>query len=263
MRAGIAACLDKMAPLPPFETNKLAGVTSMCEMVVERADDPPGTDGRAITWQAWIPCAGLRRGGSRIPAMGIKSIFDGLYVDQLFQKNERGETVFYPFGLMGGGYRLPVEREGDVRQSMRRLMLVSLVVGISFGLLALRMVEQPAPTPLMGWLIGGGVFALLLGVIVHFQSRLAKGLEPAVGPRPSARAWLRSGRAARALWTHWTCVGLGLFALLMAGAGFAFGLADGDPWGFASGAFMLLVGAALTWDGVLGLIERSKAAKAE
>lgn len=35
-RAGIAKCLDEMAKLPPFETNKLAGVTSMCETVVAR-----------------------------------------------------------------------------------------------------------------------------------------------------------------------------------------------------------------------------------
>lgn len=35
-RPGIAKCLDDMAKLPPFETNKLAGVTSMCETAVER-----------------------------------------------------------------------------------------------------------------------------------------------------------------------------------------------------------------------------------
>ena len=35
-RAGIAKCLDEMTVLPPFETNKLAGVTSMCETAVAR-----------------------------------------------------------------------------------------------------------------------------------------------------------------------------------------------------------------------------------
>jgi hypothetical protein len=35
-RAGIAKCLDQMTPLPPFATNKLSGVTSMCETVVAR-----------------------------------------------------------------------------------------------------------------------------------------------------------------------------------------------------------------------------------
>lgn len=35
-RAGIAKCLDDMTALPPFETNKLSGVTSMCETAVAR-----------------------------------------------------------------------------------------------------------------------------------------------------------------------------------------------------------------------------------
>jgi hypothetical protein len=35
-RPGIADCLDRMAKLPPFETNKLSGVTSMCETAVAR-----------------------------------------------------------------------------------------------------------------------------------------------------------------------------------------------------------------------------------
>jgi hypothetical protein len=191
--------------------------------------------------------------------MGLKRIFDGLYVDQLFQKNGRGETVFYPHGLMGRGYLLPAEREESVRARMRLLLIVSLAVGTSFGLFALRLMQASGSVPAMGWLVTGGAFVLLLGLVVAFQARLARGLAPVEGPRPSVRQWLRGGRAARALWVHWTCVGLGLFALLMAGAGFAFGLVDGDPWGFASGGFMLVVGAALIWDGVLGLIERSKA----
>lgn len=190
--------------------------------------------------------------------MGIKSIFDGLYVDQLFQKDECGRTVFYPHGLMGRGYRLPADREARVRRSMRRLLLVALVLGISFGLLVLRIMHTPGEVPPAIWLLGGGAFVLLLGLVAHLQARLALGLEPVSGPRPSVGEWLRAGRRVRALWTHWACIGLGLFGLLMAGAGFAFGIADGDPWGFASGGFMLLVGAALTWDGVLGLIERAK-----
>lgn len=189
--------------------------------------------------------------------MGIRSIFDGLYVDQLFQKDERGETVFYPHGLMGRGYRLPAEREHRVRQAMRRLVATSLVVGISFGLLALRMIGTSEAARPVIWLIGGGAFVALLGLVACLQSCLAEGLEPVSGPRPSIGQWLRAGRGVRALWTHWACIGLGLFGLLMAGAGFALGIADGDPWGFASGGFMLLVGAALTWDGVLGLIERT------
>jgi hypothetical protein len=35
-RPEIAKCLGKMTVLPPFETNKLSGVTAMCETAVER-----------------------------------------------------------------------------------------------------------------------------------------------------------------------------------------------------------------------------------
>ena len=114
--------------------------------------------------------------------MGIKSIFDGLYVDQLFQKDERGRTVFYPHGLMGRGYRLPADREARVRRSMRRLLLVALVLGISFGLLVLRIMHTPGEVPPAIWLVGGGAFVLLLGLVAHLQARLALGLEPVSGP---------------------------------------------------------------------------------
>jgi hypothetical protein len=202
------------------------------------------------------------RGASpRIFAMSVKSIFDGLYLDQLFQKNERGETVFYPHGLMGRGYLLPAEREDGVRNRMRLLMIVALVGGGSLGLLLLRIVNSAGTVQPVGWLIGGGLFALFIGALVPFQSRLAQGLTPVEGPRPSALEWLKAGRAARSRWTHWACLGLGAFSLLMAIAGFAFGYADGDQWAFASGGFMLLVGTALTWDGALGLVERSRTAQ--
>jgi hypothetical protein len=32
----VAKCLDDMAPRPPFATNELAGVTSMCETIMEK-----------------------------------------------------------------------------------------------------------------------------------------------------------------------------------------------------------------------------------
>ena len=131
--------------------------------------------------------------------MGIKSIFDGLYVDQLFQKDERGRTVFYPHGLMGRGYRLPADREARVRRSMRRLLLVALVLGISFGLLVLRIMHTPGEVPPAIWLLGGGAFVLLLGLVAFLQARLALGLEPVSGPRPSVGEWLRAGRRVRAI----------------------------------------------------------------
>jgi hypothetical protein len=194
--------------------------------------------------------------------MGITGIFDGLYLDQLFQKTEQGETVFYPFGLMGRGYLLPAEREGGVRRSMRLLMLVSLIIGTSLGLLVLRIVESSGPMLPAGWVIGGGIFGLLIGLIVYFQSRLAIGLEP-VDVRVPAGEWLRRGRTARAAWTYWASVAGGVFLLLLAAAGMALGFEDGDPWGVVAGAILLLLGVVLTWDGAMGLIERSKGAMPE
>jgi hypothetical protein len=194
---------------------------------------------------------------------GMVRIFDGLYVDQLFQKNERGETVFYPHGLLGRGYLLPAEREASIRQRMRLIMLVALVIGISFGFVAVRMIEWTGTLPLTGWLVAGGGFVLLLGLIAFFQTKLAAGLEPVSTPPPSVREFLRRGRQARASWTYWVSIVLGLVSLLLAGGGFAVGVAEDGLLGFAAALFFLLVGAMLTWDGVLGLIERSKAAKAD
>ena len=190
--------------------------------------------------------------------MGVRNIFDGLYVDQLFQKNERGETLFYPFGMMGRGYLLPAEREERVRQSMRWLMLVSLVVGISFGLLAVRFIENSGTAQPVGWVIAGSAFLLLIAIIVFFQSRLARGLEPAIGPRPAAGEWLRLGRKARRPWTYWVSVMGGVLTLLLAVASIALGFEDGDIWSIVGGAFLMLAGAFLTWDGAMGLIEKAR-----
>jgi hypothetical protein len=189
--------------------------------------------------------------------MGLARIFDGLYVDQLFQKNEQGETVLYPFGLMGRGYLLPAELETSVRRSMRLLILVSLVVSVCLGLLVLRIVNSPGPAQLEGWTVFGGLSVLLIGLIVYFQSRLAIGLEPVAARVPSS-AWLRRGRSARAVWTYWASVVGGVLVLLLAAAGTALGLEDGDSWGVLAGLFLLMLGVVLTWDGAMGLIERSK-----
>jgi hypothetical protein len=187
----------------------------------------------------------------------VSNIFDGLYVDQLFHKNDRGETIFYPFGLMGRGYLLPVEREAEMRRSMRWLMAFSLLLGGGFGVVLLRMVTPVEAVPLATWLIGGAAFAAGLAVIVYLQSRMSRGLEPMQGPAPTVGEWFRRGRTVRAPWTHRVCLGLGLFSLLLAAGGFAMGIAENDWSGFAAGLFMLAVGALLTWDGALGLKSRS------
>jgi hypothetical protein len=187
---------------------------------------------------------------------GITGIFDGLYVDQLFHKNERGETVYYPFGVMGRGYLLPEARLASVKRATRGLMLASLIVGLSLGWAALWVINAPDPVRPMVWPTGLALFALLVGGITYLQSRLASGLEPVSGPRPGLGEWLRRGRQARAPWTSWVCLGLGLFCLLLAAFGIAFAIAEGTLGSMVAGGFFLVAGGLLTWDGALGILER-------
>lgn len=189
--------------------------------------------------------------------MGFMRIFDGLYVDQLFQKNERGEIVFYPSGLLGRGYLLPAEREARMRQSMRRLMGFSLATGIGFAAVGFRVAAGSGFDPLTVLAVAVA-FVLLLGLISILQLRLAHNLKP-VAERVPTREWLRRGRQARQAWTYGASVGLGVLLLLLAGSGLALGVWDGGLLAIGGGAFLLVVGALLTWDGVMGLIERSHA----
>jgi len=189
----------------------------------------------------------------------ITGIFDGLYVDQLFHKNERGETIYYPFGLMGRGYLLPSDREAQVRRATRRLTFFSLAAVVGFAFFSNFAFSQGIAQVAASVL----AFLAIVGTTVYFQSHLASGLEPASGSRPSYGEWFRAGRAARPPWTHRVAVGMGLLSLLFAVAGFAMGFSEGAAAGYICGVFFLLVGAPLTWDGVLGLRERSRASGAK
>jgi hypothetical protein len=114
----------------------------------------------------------------------------------------------------------------------------------------------------VGWLIYACAVALLISLIGYLQARLAASLEPTQPPRPSVGLRLRRARAARPPWSHWVLFLIGAFNLLLAGTGLALGISDTDLVTIALAALWLLVSAALTLDGVLGLIEQSKAAKA-
>jgi hypothetical protein len=114
--------------------------------------------------------------------MGLKSIFDGLYVNQLIQKNERDETIIYPHGMIGRGYVLPAEREAQVRDRLRLTMLVALVIGIGFGMTVMRMLDaEPDVSPLIWGAISASA-VLLFSSLIYSQSRLATGLQPVAGP---------------------------------------------------------------------------------
>lgn len=191
----------------------------------------------------------------------MHKIFDGLYVDQLFHKTERGETTYYPFGIMGRGYLLPAGREADMRRATRWLMAISIAFGVGFAMIFVDVLGT-ASSGLGTWLVGTAVFILGIALITCIQWRMISGLTPSTAERPGAGEWLRRGRKARAPWTYWVLLVLGLFMLLLAASGFAFAIVDGALAGIASGAVMLLIGALLAGDGALGLIERSRAAKA-
>ena len=113
--------------------------------------------------------------------MPLMRIFDWLFVNQLFGKNERGETVYYPHGLGGTGYLVPPEREASVRARVRWLALVALVGAFVLVVLVPRAIESwlgyTLPLP---WFIGGALVAVvvIVGAIITRLSRLAAGLEP-------------------------------------------------------------------------------------
>ncbi len=180
-------------------------------------------------------------------------IFDGLYVDQLFQRNERGETVYYPFGLMGRGYLVSAAREQDVRVGTRWIMLLSIAIGLSFALIGLRLVDSGSGGELGGGMTLGAVFVALLALIVFLQKRLTSGLAPAQGSRPSTGEWMRRRREQRSNGTHWMLIVIGAICFLMGAGGLAIGGPEADATAIASGIVMLLLGAFALWDGARGL----------
>ena len=114
--------------------------------------------------------------------MSVTSIFDALFVDQLFRTNERGETVFYPNGAVARGYLVPAEREASVRSGVRRLALIALVGAIVFAVILPRMIEAwLGMTIPLGWFIAYALvaFSVAFGAIIYALSRLTAGLEPA------------------------------------------------------------------------------------
>ncbi len=114
--------------------------------------------------------------------MSVTSIFDALFVNQLFRTNVRGETVFYPNGAGARGYLVPAEREASVRSGVRRLALIALVGAIVLAVVLPRTLEAwMGVTIPLGWFIGYALVATVIGVgaIIHALSRLTERLAPA------------------------------------------------------------------------------------
>lgn len=117
--------------------------------------------------------------------MTVKGILDRLFVNRLFRTNERGETIFFPFGVKARGYLVPPEREPSLRSGLRWLTFVSQFGTIALIVLLPRMIEQRLGYVMpLSWFIGGALVALffIFGAIFHVLSRLSAGLEPAPTP---------------------------------------------------------------------------------
>ena len=188
--------------------------------------------------------------------MGLKSIFDGIYIDQLIQKDDRGETIVYPHGLLGPGYAVPADREPGLRQRLRTVMLVSVAVGLVFGVFLVRAIRSDSMLTPVGW-AAISVLAILLFVILRrYQARLTAGLEPVAGPRPSFGEWMRRARQSRPAWTSWFSVIVGSLMGIGSAAAIALGANDGDMTVVIGGIVMAAISTLAAWDGLLGLKER-------
>lgn len=116
----------------------------------------------------------------------IVRAFDWLLVDRMFRKNERGETIFRPFGVFGSRFVAPESRLADLRHASRRLWIITLVLIVSTVVLG-RRISIPDNKP-VEWLAVGTLWALLIGLVHILQSRLAANLErERAAPPPRTR----------------------------------------------------------------------------
>jgi quinol-cytochrome oxidoreductase complex cytochrome b subunit len=182
-------------------------------------------------------------------------VFDTVLVDPLFEKNDLGETIYYPSGVFGRGRVVPEDRLASLRQAARWLGIFT-IAATSSVIVLLRRIDIPGA---VGWLIFACSFVLLLGFISYFRLWLAADLEPSSSPDLPMRERLRRARAARPPWWHWIILLFGASNLLLAVAGLASGSADMN-WVIilAAAVLWLPIGAALTLEGVLGIIESLK-----
>lgn len=188
--------------------------------------------------------------------MGLRSVFDALYVDQLIQKSDDGRFILYPHGMLGSGYLLPADREPAMRRRVRVTMLVALAVGIGLGMFLVRLAEQGGAVSPLGHATSIGLAVLAFAGLILYQRRLAAGLEPVAGPKPSAGEWLARGRRSRPAWTYRFAVILGSLMGVLSVAALGVGASDGDALVIGSAVLMLAISIFAAWDGLLGLKER-------
>jgi hypothetical protein len=62
--------------------------------------------------------------------------FDGL-TDASFKTDEKGNTIFYPWGILGKGYILPEDKKESFRTKIKRFLQISLPLAILITILKL------------------------------------------------------------------------------------------------------------------------------
>ena len=88
----------------------------------------------------------------------------GEFIDISFKKDEKGRTIFYPWGIFGRGYILPDDKKDIIRKKLKRSYQVFLTLVILTEIFV------------SSWV---SIFfvLLLVGVLAIFNKRLVRGLE--------------------------------------------------------------------------------------
>lgn len=174
----------------------------------------------------------------------LNQIIDGISAG-CFKKLENGQYVFFPNGVLGGGYAVPDEAAAlRVRQSLRRLWYVILAFCAVSG-------------PVVTWLftsfdirIAGGVAVAVL-VMIAFGTRMAMNRTAAGLEKVDTRLKFREALQTQAIaFPRWYSIFQVVFSGLMLVVGFFMirDAATDSDWMvgvFATSVFALLLIAAL------------------
>jgi len=110
--------------------------------------------------------------------VSLTRLFDALFVNQLFQETEAGETVFYPKGKDAQGYRVPAGDTARVKADVRWLVVFSQL-GVLVALLVPRLYEEATGVAFrfdifVVWMLVAAVVIIVLSL--NRLSRIAAGL---------------------------------------------------------------------------------------
>ncbi len=179
-------------------------------------------------------------------------IFDGIYVSQLFQTNEHGETIFYPFGLFGRGYVVPQERVESLKRSARLRTFWWVLAGTLCA--SVLVGANDAKMPAEGWGAMAPLAVLLIAVSLYTQIRMTAGLRPSaehvgIGER------LRRGRLSRPYWSYWVSIVCGVLCIVLGATAIGVSAFEKDALTVLAWSFLTLIGLLSAWDGVRALSE--------